>query len=78
MVLGKDSHQSLQRPRHSLKPEPTSPRLGFTVSPHGLRQGLTPEPAGHRQGHTLKLWGPRQALAGPQGPRQDLILQKRA
>ena len=35
----------------SLKPEPTSHRKGFTISPHGLRLGLTPEPVGPRQGH---------------------------
>ena len=38
MVLGKDSHPSPQHPRHSLKPEPSSPRQVFSVSQHGLRQ----------------------------------------
>ena len=62
MVLGNDSHPSPQRPRHSLKPEPTSHRQGFTMSPHGLRLGLTPETVDPGQGHTLEPQGHRQAL----------------
>ena len=57
MVLGKDSHPSPQRPRQGLKPEPTSHRQGFIMSPHGLRIRITPELVGPRQGHTLEPAG---------------------
>ena len=78
-VLGKDSLPSPQRPMQSLKPEPTSHRKGFTMSPHGLRLGLTPEPVGPRQGHraytrAYRVLG-KDSHLGPYGPRQDLTPQ---